>query len=325
MNLPALHGNWVDLLIIVFLLFYAWEGFERGFLALLAEMGSFVLSFLAGLRFYPFAAKLLIDNFTLSRGVANALGFVLIVVGTEVVLGVVTTSLYRLIPPRWLSSWWNRTLGFLPAVVDGLILVSFLLTALVGLPVSGAIKYNVLNSRLGSALVRQTRGLEKSLSQVFGGAIQETLNFLTVKTGSRETVDLRFKTSELAVDAASEQTMLRLVNQARFGHGLGPLTMDVKLQQVARAHSRDMFVRGYFSHVDPDGHDPFDRMRAAGIQFETAGENLAYAPSVEIAHEGLMNSPGHRANILNPDFGKVGLGVIDGGVYGKMFTQEFTN
>jgi uncharacterized protein YkwD len=52
---------------------------------------------------------------------------------------------------------------------------------------------------------------------------------------------------------------------------------------------------------------------------------LAYAASVDLAHNGLMRSPGHRANILSADFGQVGIGVIDGGIYGKMFTQEFTN
>jgi uncharacterized protein YkwD len=57
----------------------------------------------------------------------------------------------------------------------------------------------------------------------------------------------------------------------------------------------------------------------------SAGENLAYAPSVAIAHEGLMNSPGHRENILRASFNKLGVGVIDAGVNGKMFCQEFTN
>ncbi|KKR88441.1 MAG: SCP-like protein extracellular [Candidatus Gottesmanbacteria bacterium GW2011_GWA2_41_12] len=66
-------------------------------------------------------------------------------------------------------------------------------------------------------------------------------------------------------------------------------------------------------------------MKNAGIFYTEAGENLAFAPNVNIAHAGLMNSPGHRANILSPDFGKVGIGVIDGGIYGEMFVQKFTD
>ena len=86
-----------------------------------------------------------------------------------------------------------------------------------------------------------------------------------------------------------------------------------------------MFARGYFAHDTPEGRDPFDRMRAAEVRFLTAGENLALARSVQIAHTGLMNSPGHRANILRPEFGRVGIGIMDGGMRGLMVTQNFRN
>ncbi len=66
-------------------------------------------------------------------------------------------------------------------------------------------------------------------------------------------------------------------------------------------------------------------MDADSITYGYAGENLALAPSTELAMQGLMNSPGHRKNILSPNFTKVGIGVMDGGIYGKMFTQEFTD
>jgi uncharacterized protein YkwD len=86
-----------------------------------------------------------------------------------------------------------------------------------------------------------------------------------------------------------------------------------------------MFARGYFAHDTPEGVDPFQRMQQAGIVFGIAGENLALAPTLDMAHNGLMNSPGHRANILRPEFRKVGIGVLDGGIYGKMWVQEFTD
>jgi uncharacterized protein YkwD len=106
---------------------------------------------------------------------------------------------------------------------------------------------------------------------------------------------------------------------------LKPLILDTGLQEVARAHSKDMFARGYFAHNTPDGLTPFDRMDKAGIKYITAGENLALAPDVETAHRGLMDSAGHKANILSADFGKVGIGVIKSSKYGEMFSQEFTN
>ena len=86
-----------------------------------------------------------------------------------------------------------------------------------------------------------------------------------------------------------------------------------------------MFARGYFAHATPEGRDPFERMREAKVSFLTAGENIALAPTLEIAHTGLMNSPGHRANILRPQFGRVGIGIVDGGIHGLMVTQDFRN
>jgi len=119
--------------------------------------------------------------------------------------------------------------------------------------------------------------------------------------------------------------MLQMINAERQKRGLKTLVADPEMLQVARAHSQDMFAKGYFAHDDLDGKDPFDRMRAANIHFGTAGENLALAQTVEIAHVNLMNSPGHRANILNPSFGRVGIGILDGGFYGLMISQEFRN
>ena len=76
--------------------------------------------------------------------------------------------------------------------------------------------------------------------------------------------------------------------------------------------------------MNPDGLDPFERMDRAGIDYTFAGENLAFAPTLEIAHSGLMNSPGHKANILKPEFNRLGVGCIDAGIRGRMFSQEFT-
>jgi uncharacterized protein YkwD len=94
---------------------------------------------------------------------------------------------------------------------------------------------------------------------------------------------------------------------------------------VARDYARDMWQRNYFGHVSPEGKSVADRLDEAGITFQVVGENLALAPTLTTAHIGLMNSEGHRANILEPDFKRVGIGVIDNGIYGKLFVQIFTD
>jgi uncharacterized protein YkwD len=119
--------------------------------------------------------------------------------------------------------------------------------------------------------------------------------------------------------------MLNLINSARKEAGLKELVMDEKLQTQARDYGREMFAEGFFSHNDLDGKTPFDRMAKAGIIYKVAGENLAIAENVTEANKGLMASPTHRENILTKEFGKVGIGVVDGGKYGKIFVQEFTD
>jgi uncharacterized protein YkwD len=114
-----------------------------------------------------------------------------------------------------------------------------------------------------------------------------------------------------------------MINEERAKEKLKPLVFDPELVVVARAHSDDMFKRGYFAHINPEGKNPFDRMKDAHVRFMTAGENLALAQTLEIAHKNLMHSPGHRANIMNPAFGRVGIGIMDGGFYGLMISQEF--
>lgn len=325
MEITALGGNWVDLVIILFLLFSLLEGWRRGFLGGLFDLLGFLLSFLLALKFYPAGADFLVSNFSLSIGIAKAAGFFAIAVFSEIVLALLLGLAYSRLPSKIIHFLPNRFLGFLPALGETLILFAILLSLIIALPVKGVIKKDILSSKLGGAIVGQTQGLERQLDQVFGEAAQETINFLTIRPQSEEKVDLRFTQKELTVDEVSEKEMLRMVNRERKSRGLKELAWDNEIRAVAREHAKDMFERGYFAHINPKGLTPADRLKGAGIKFTVTGENLALAPSLEIAHRGLMESPGHRVNILSEDFGRVGIGVIDGGVYGKMFVQEFTD
>ncbi len=120
-----------------------------------------------------------------------------------------------------------------------------------------------------------------------------------------------------------EQYMLQLINQEREKAGLSPLKMDKDLVKLARLKSQDMIDYNYFSHTSPTYGSPFQMMNDFGIQYRYAGENIAGNRSVDSAHQALMNSSGHRANILNANYNYIGIGIVDGGPYGKMFTQMF--
>lgn len=92
---------------------------------------------------------------------------------------------------------------------------------------------------------------------------------------------------------------------------------------VARVHSKYMLARRYFAQLNPEGKDPFERMKEAKLKFMNDGENLNLAQILQIAHMNLMNVPCDRAIIINPSFGHVGICIQDGGLYGLMISQEF--
>lgn len=124
---------------------------------------------------------------------------------------------------------------------------------------------------------------------------------------------------------ADEQQMFDLVNKARAENNLPALEVDMAVVKVARVKAQDMIDNNYFSHNSPTYGSPFDMLKSFSIHYVMAGENIAGNQTVPAAHDALMNSPGHRANILKNEYTHVGIGIIDGGSYGKMFTQLFTS
>jgi uncharacterized protein YkwD len=139
--------------------------------------------------------------------------------------------------------------------------------------------------------------------------------------------DLRTERS-LAYDAPSsvEQEVLELVNLEREIENLNPLIWDDALGTAARSHSTDMAQLNYFSHTSLDGRTFNQRITAASYPYNTCGENIAAGySSPQAVMNGWMNSPGHRANILNSAFCDLGVGYAFGSAstYGHYWTQDF--
>lgn len=127
-------------------------------------------------------------------------------------------------------------------------------------------------------------------------------------------------------DTHSEITkqILQLVNQERSKAGLGSLQYANDVAKVAQLKSEDMVKNNYFDHTSPTYGSPFTMMDQYGINYTFAGENIAAGYSTAKAvMEGWMNSPGHRANILNPNYKEIGIGIAKGGDYGIYYTQMF--
>jgi uncharacterized protein YkwD len=109
--------------------------------------------------------------------------------------------------------------------------------------------------------------------------------------------------------ALAEQLLLELLNDARAQAHVAPLEPDVELAAIARRHSEDMADHLFFGHVSPTSGGPEDRMRRGNVRASRLGENVARAGTPEDAYATLMDSPAHRANMLDPSFTHVGIGA----------------
>ncbi|NLI92092.1 MAG: hypothetical protein GX434_07720 [Peptococcaceae bacterium] len=121
-----------------------------------------------------------------------------------------------------------------------------------------------------------------------------------------------------------EDEVISLVNQERTSRGLWELTQNEVLSRLARLKSQDMADKGYFDHQSPTYGSPFDMMKSFGIIYSYAGENIAYGqPTAQMVMQGWMNSSGHQANILKPEFTEIGVGIAKDSSGRLYWTQMF--
>jgi uncharacterized protein YkwD len=316
--------NWVDILLIGVLVLAALAGWRRGFILGSLDLFTWFGSIVLGFVFYPYVADGITKLVTLGPWLLP-LAFILTTIVARILLGIITKQILHIIPENANHDTINRFFGLIPGTINGLVYATIIAALLLALPWQKNITKETRSSKIAITLSLQAEWANKKLAPVFDQAVRQTMNSLTVSPSSHEEVDLHFTYDNPEIRPDLESRMLVLINKERAKEGLAPLRADPEEAVVGRAHSKDMFVRGYFAHVNPDGKNPFDRMKDARIKFTTAGENLALAQTLEIAHRNLMNSPGHRANIMNPAFSRVGIGIQDGGFYGLMISQEFRN
>ena len=315
----------IDLFLLLIVLVAVWNGWRNGFIHSTARLIAWVGGILSGFFLYPFIAAPLGKALPDLGVMTFPLAFLGSMVLCHLLLSLLFTPLLKAVPPEVRYSFLNRFLGLAPGAVSGVIAAAIVALVLLALPLSNDLSRAMRNSPLVNRITLPAAWAEQRLSPVLNRPVGGTMTRLTFDPHSEKPVKLPFTTDRVTSRPDLEAQMLRLLNQERARAGVGPLVADTALRAVGRAHSTDMFERGYFSHVTPEGVNPFDRMLAAGIRYTDAGENLALAPTLPIAHSGLMHSPGHRANILNPAFHRVGIGIIDGGMYGLMVSQEFRN
>ncbi len=315
----------VDISLVAAIAFGGWRGWRDGLLASLANLIGLAISLVVAFYAYEAVADWVLLIWTVPRSLANVLAFLLLAIVVDgLVSMVVLLAGRRLHPRRGNPDWWQFS-GIVPGAINVTVMAAYAASLILALPLDHPLKVAVRDSFLGPRLASVTALANAPIDPLVKPALNDLSQLFTIEPESKEFVTLPFSVQSPKVCADLEQGMIDLVNQERLERDIGSVAPNEALRDVGRSHSLDMFQRGYFSHYTPEGKDPFDRMDAAGIEYQSAGENLALAPTLEAAHTGLMNSPGHKRNILDPNFHKLGVGCYKSDRYGLMFSQEFSN
>lgn len=150
---------------------------------------------------------------------------------------------------------------------------------------------------------------------------------LEIELSPTEKIKIALPNSTEPVDLSTyEQQLLDLVNSARASEGKAPLEYDPHVAKVAQLKAQDLLTSNYFDHVSPTYGGPSEMLTQFGINWTASGENIAAGQlTVDEVHEGWMNSPGHRENIMGEMFTHIGFGFVEGGGdYGTYWVQMFT-
>ncbi|HEX9268866.1 MAG TPA: CvpA family protein [Candidatus Limnocylindria bacterium] len=317
--------NAIDLLLVAAVVFAAASGVRAGFVATLYALSGWIVALVSALALLSPAAGLL-ASVGLTSPVARLVAFAVILIAVETLFAAVGAAVVvpfarRLHRDRALAVV-DRAFGVLPSVLRMLVVAAIGLAAALVLPVGNEVRTAIDGSAIARALVAQVDAVQPQLGALTGEGEGAPLFVTRLAAEDSQTLDLPTDLA-LAADPDAERQMLALVNDERTARGLRPLELDERLVAVAREHSEEMLRLRYFGHRSPISGSPFDRLAQAGIRYVRAGENLAYTRSVTGAHRALMDSEGHRENVLRPEFVRVGIGVVSAGPYGRMFTQVF--
>lgn len=292
--------SWIDTLAVLLIAFHLVGGYQAGLVRSLFSLLGLAVALVAVLFGAPWLAAMLVPGPpTWQAWLTLALALLL-----PLIVGRLLREGFARLEPRLHVERWrhaNRWLGLLPGALWGglgaLVLTWLYASFVAPLPASSVVSSRLLDA--GGA------PLEQAVS-----AAQKGFPKILVTEEGWEVLPVQAQTAPAVSPTKLEQDMLAQVNQERRKRGLAPLRWDGELAAVARAHSRDMLARSYFAHEDPEGKSAADRAARAGVSYLMLGENLAFAPNLRIAHQGLMKSPGHRENLLRPQFRRLGIGIV---------------
>lgn len=303
----------LDLLIIGLIGWFTVRGLKRGLLLSLTGLVGFVVAAFAALAFYEPVGDVLRAG--MAEGTADLLAVAVVFAATTVAFWLGGRMLVRLVR---MTKWGaiDRAGGALLGAswaVAWVVTASLIMSVLPGpKPLVRAFESSTLaRSIAADAPGWAMRAARADLRDLFSPFVARPERRLAIKA-----------TDDYQREPTAERRLFELINEERRARGVATLRWDEQVAVVARTHAADMYARGYFDHRTPEGRSPGQRLRDAGVAFAIAGENLALSPSTGIAHNELMASRAHRADILDRRFTRVGIGVMYGR-QGLMVAQGF--
>lgn len=320
----------IDLLIVIFLAAMAVRGWSRGLVRELVDVLGLIVGILLAFRAAPLVGAVIRGMSGVSEEAARLIGGVVVLAAAVIAMVIVGRALDRRFGEA-VAGPLNRSGGAALAVTWG----AFLLTICVTLASVAPMPERV-DQWIGSSAAARTLANPDGVPQaVFGKlagdrivgsllALQRVFGERRVVIGPDDSIELPgARQDQLDRDHAAAAEVFDLLNRSRVEEGLEPLAWGGALAEVGAGHAYDMYLEGFFSHESPTTGGLVDRLREARITYRIAGENLALAATPGEVHRGLMESPGHRANILGAEYRRVGIAVVSGPI-GLMTVQVFT-
>lgn len=320
----------IDFVLGIFFAALFARGWLRGFVKEAMDLAGLILGIVVAFRLSPEMGEFLSGWTGLSDTPARLVGgfIVFVLVGVAAAFG--AHYLAKMVSRPGLNMS-NRFLGASFALGWGWFLATLVLSLLVVLPLPQSYVETMERSIITDTLTNPELATQNMFHAVAGDHVLESLLALQRVVGNKQIIITEGERLELEpIDrerlSASPQVaeeIFQLLNRSRIEAGVDPLAWSDGLAPVGEAHAFEMYTEGYFAHDSPRTGSVGDRVTAAGITYRLAGENLALAASPQMVHEGLMESPGHRENILRPEFRRVGIGVVEGPL-GLMVVQVFS-
>ncbi len=320
----------VDLVIVGLVVVAAISGWRLGSIGALIDAFGLIAAIGFSARFSTQLTTIAGQTIPISPALLRPVATLAIILVGYIAAGMIARAVAEIseaiVSPNTFAGTMSSLIG---AVIGGLkvsILMGFVLQ--IGtpmLPTDSNLYHQIDRSRLSESVISLSQRVQpiirNSIEPIFSGEARVDPN-AEFDGGQRLPIP---EPVPLFASPEAEERMLELINEERRQAGLPALVMSPLAREVAQQHSNEMFRYGYLSHTNKEGKSPAERLREAGISFTSASENVAFAPSVDSAFNALLDNTNQRRNILSDQFRRIGIGIYDGGLWGIMVTQDFTD